>query len=303
MPDTEDPNLKVSKTGPASDSAVAERSDVCKVGVRVPPFWPEEPELWFTQMEGQFMISGITADATKFYYVISQLEHQYIFEVKDVINSPPAQNKYDKLKTELISRLSASQEKKHRELLMHEELGDRKPSQYWRRLKTLAGGYVSDEFLKTVWSSRLPPNLQTVIASQPTLSVEMLADLADKVSDIAPTATQVFAVGEHTKDRSNKPSGSGSSDLVHDLAFQMSELRKEVASLRAQFDSQPHGSHNRSRFRSQNRDRSHSGNRRRSSSRPRNDSYCFYHNRFGSKANRCMSPCTYASENSSGSRK
>ncbi|XP_068617431.1 uncharacterized protein [Battus philenor] len=115
-----------------ADGAVS----VFKVGVKIPPFWPEEPTLWFAQVEGQFQVSGITSDATKFYHVISQLEQQYAAEVKDIIIAPPQENKFLKLKTELIKRLSASQEKKLKQLLMHEELGDRKPSQFLRHLQT-----------------------------------------------------------------------------------------------------------------------------------------------------------------------
>ena len=47
------------------------------VGIRVLPFWPEKPAVWFAQLEGQFVLSNITKDSTKFYYVISQLENKY----------------------------------------------------------------------------------------------------------------------------------------------------------------------------------------------------------------------------------
>ena len=40
------------------------------ISIRV-PFWPEKPAVWFTQLEGQFALSNITQDATKFYYIIS----------------------------------------------------------------------------------------------------------------------------------------------------------------------------------------------------------------------------------------
>jgi hypothetical protein len=42
-----------------------------RVVIRVPPFWPEKPALWFAQLEGQFALWNITQDSTKFYYVIS----------------------------------------------------------------------------------------------------------------------------------------------------------------------------------------------------------------------------------------
>jgi hypothetical protein len=38
-----------------------------RVGIRVPPFWPEKPAVWFAQLEGQFALPNITQDATKFY--------------------------------------------------------------------------------------------------------------------------------------------------------------------------------------------------------------------------------------------
>jgi hypothetical protein len=87
-------------------------SDIYRVGVRIPPFWPQEPAVWFAQVEGQIVLANITADATKFHYVLSQLDHQYAAEVKDIIISPPAANKYEKLKSELIKRLSASREER-----------------------------------------------------------------------------------------------------------------------------------------------------------------------------------------------
>jgi hypothetical protein len=56
----------------ASDSTRA----VNRVGVRGPHFWPEKPAVCFTQLEGQFALSDIIKDATKFYYVISHLENK-----------------------------------------------------------------------------------------------------------------------------------------------------------------------------------------------------------------------------------
>jgi len=59
-----------------------------RVGIRVPPFWPEKPAVRFAQLEGQFALSNITQDAKKFYYVISQLDNKYAAEVEDVITNP-----------------------------------------------------------------------------------------------------------------------------------------------------------------------------------------------------------------------
>jgi hypothetical protein len=74
-----------------------------RVGIRVPPFWPEKPAVWFAQMEGQFALSK---NAKKFYHVISQLDKKYAAEVEDVITNPPPTGRYDRIKAEMIRRLS-----------------------------------------------------------------------------------------------------------------------------------------------------------------------------------------------------
>jgi hypothetical protein len=54
--------------------------------------------VWFAQLEGQFALSSITQDATKFYYIISHLENKYAAEVEDVITNPHPQVVTRKLK-------------------------------------------------------------------------------------------------------------------------------------------------------------------------------------------------------------
>lgn len=261
-------------------------SEVCRVSVRVPPFWPEEPEIWFAQVEGQFTISGITNDTTKFNYVISQLENKYSREVKDIIISPPQADKYEKLKTELIKRLTASNEKKLQQLLMHEDLGDRKPSQFLRHLKSLVGMDVPDDFLRTIWTSRLPHGVQTVLAGQPsTTSIDDLADLADRVNDLATTLPRVAAVSD----------AAPSSELAG--------LRREVAELRKQIQSLTMSDRDsRSRQRSPRHNRSRSSSRKRSDSNYRKFPLCWYHGKFGDRATACVLPCDFKAGNAKGGR-
>ncbi|KZC14908.1 hypothetical protein WN55_07939 [Dufourea novaeangliae] len=80
-----------------------------RVGVRIPDFSPTDPGLWFGMVERSFDASGVTTEATKFGYVLGALGPQYAAEVRDIIMAPPAEP-YTKLKTELIKRLSSSQE-------------------------------------------------------------------------------------------------------------------------------------------------------------------------------------------------
>ncbi|KMQ87564.1 lysosomal alpha-glucosidase-like protein [Lasius niger] len=59
------------------------------MGVRIPHFWPEDPELWFAQAEGQFAICSIEDDNVKYAHVLSRLEPKQAREIKDVITHPP----------------------------------------------------------------------------------------------------------------------------------------------------------------------------------------------------------------------
>jgi hypothetical protein len=99
----------------ATEDAV--NSTVYRVAVRLPPFWPDRPAIWFAQAEAQFELESITRQRTKFSHVISHLSQQQAAEVEDIINSPPEQDPYDRLKEELVRRLSISREQRVRKLL------------------------------------------------------------------------------------------------------------------------------------------------------------------------------------------
>ncbi|KAL4123292.1 hypothetical protein QTP88_015490 [Uroleucon formosanum] len=52
-------------------------ASVNRVAIKLSPFWAERPSLWFSQVDSQFAISGITSEETKFNYVVAQLDTRY----------------------------------------------------------------------------------------------------------------------------------------------------------------------------------------------------------------------------------
>lgn len=250
------------------------------MNIKIPPFWPEKPSIWFAQVEGQFAIANIKDNNAKFYHILATLDRQYAAEVEDILTGPPD---YDKLKSELIKRLSVSRENKVKQLLMHEELGTRKPSQFLRHLQHLAGPSMPADVVRTIWTSRLPPSMQPIVASQPTLNLDALADLADRVNDIATPAGHVAAVTP--------------SPPIDELVRQMAELTKQVSALTAQVNN---------RSRPWRRERSSSQRRRspsyRSESNYRRFPICWYHKKHGTNAKKCTKPCDFAAGNAQGSQ-
>jgi len=169
--------------------------EVHRVAVRLQTFWTDLHAVWFAQAEAQFELTAITRQRTKFKFFVSQLNQMQAAEVEDIITTPPEDEPYNRLKAELVRRLSTSREHRVRRLLSHEELGDRKPSQFLRHLKGLEPD-VQDVFLRTIWASRLPPKVQALLAGQIGGSLESASNLEDKICEVTtqPTTASISPV-------------------------------------------------------------------------------------------------------------
>jgi len=262
--------------------------EVCRVGVKMPPFWPNEPALWFAQLEGQFALSNVTSDVTKFYHVVANLDFKYVCEVKDIISNPPAENKYEKIKSELVSRLSASQEQRVRQLLTHKELGSRKPSQFLRHLRDLAGVNVPDDFIRSLWTSRLPTHIQATIATQTDLPLNTVAQIMDKIHEIALQPSGQVESASTSTSTSIAPIPMSA---IEQLTKRIDDLSRQVEELSSVPRSRSMTRANSPRWRQQSRSRSNAGPR-----------YCWYHRRFGQQATKCREPCAFRQGNEKGSQ-
>ena len=146
---------------------------------------------------------GITAQKTRFDYIVSTLSPEIATEVRDLILKPPTERPYDTLKTQLIKRTAASEQQKLQQLINAEELGDRKPNQLLRRMQLLLGDQVGltdgdSSFLHELFLQRLPSNVRMVLAStDKTLTLDKLAELADKVMEVATPTVAAIATPIH----------------------------------------------------------------------------------------------------------
>ncbi|XP_035209051.1 uncharacterized protein LOC118183563 [Stegodyphus dumicola] len=145
----------------APPQTVEDDLNISRVFVKPYPFWKVNPTLWFAQLEAQFDIARITVDSTKFNRVISAIESDILNSVCDIVLHPPETGKYDALKTRLIELHSESEESMIRTLLQRLELSDQRPSQLLCRMRNVAG----EPLLKSLWISRLPQNIQSILAA------------------------------------------------------------------------------------------------------------------------------------------
>ncbi|UYV63473.1 hypothetical protein LAZ67_2004165 [Cordylochernes scorpioides] len=167
-------------------SEETEKVETYKVNIKLPPFWIERPDIWFHQVEAQFLINNIKTENTKFNYLIAQLEPKYVENLWDIITSKEI-NKYSEAKERLLGIFEDGELKRIRKLLSGIELGDLKPSQLLQKLKSLATEDLSDKFIKTLWLEKLPQAIQKIlIISEEEL--DKLAVMADRIAELNPKA-------------------------------------------------------------------------------------------------------------------
>lgn len=260
------------------------------LSMRIPPFWRDKPRLWFISFEaatselnrGQSQLSQM---------VVAKLEKQDIEQIADLLQNPPATNQYTTLKNRLISAYEESDNRQLQKLLSEVELGDQKPTQLLRRMRSLALDKVPDSTLRMMWTNHLPPHVRSVLAVSESFStktaLDELALIADKMMETS-TSTQISAVA----------STSAQAPSTSDTQFLVEEIRKlslEVAALKVSAQNQQQQYQYRRPFNRQNR----STSRGDSSNRSRSETpspYCYYHRRFGKDARRCTTPCTFKND-------
>ena len=199
---------------------------VASVSLKLPPFWPADPQVWFTQVEAQFSTRGVTSQKTMFDHIVASLSPEFVTEVRDLILKPPTENPYDKLKEQLINRTAASEQSRLQQLFNSEELGDRKPTQLLRRMKQLLGdtpGVTDESFIRELFLQRLPANVRMVLAStSDSVSLDDLTQLADKIVEVSAPQSVSTVRSSNLSDEVEKLKGqlTNLTQLVKSLPFQ-----------------------------------------------------------------------------------
>lgn len=267
---------------------MSHNGEVSAVALKLPPFWSKMPSAWFVHCEANFSTRNISVEKTKYDYIIAGLSEEHVSAVFDVIQSISENQDatpYTTIKKALIERFSLSESARLESLLSGTELGDRKPSEFFRVLKTLAGSSdtVTEKLVLSLWTRRLPPMVQaTLKAINKDATTSELLTLADNVFEIY----QQQLPGTSVCSMSIPSSNTKNRDIER-LESEISEIKKMISDMR--FDS------------GHNRNRSHSRNRAgssRSSSKNRSD-MCYYHSKYGTKARNCRQPCSFKGQSKS----
>lgn len=259
-----------------------------KIGIKVPPFWHDCPEIWFAQIEAQFSVGKITSDNAKYNTIVASIESKILCQVSEAVLNPPNTDKYKHLKDLIISRYSDSAQSKIQKLLSEMSLGDQKPSQLLTEMKRLGGTAVTDEFMKTLWLSNLPQQTKAILSTND-VELSQLAKLADKIMEVSQGSVQSVE-----RSTNSERTGSSSSSLelrIESLTRAVEKLTE--TSLRGRKSSSSPSSENHSRSRSAHRSTSTKRSNTPAKMQHKYE-FCWYHHRFGNAATKCVDPCKFS---------
>lgn len=167
----------------------------------------------------------ITSLASQYLHFVSSLPAEAADDLTNVLSTPPAADQYQELKTAILSSRTLSEHSRMKQLVTAEELGDRRRSKMLRQTRQLLRdqGLESDKpILRELFLQRLPQSIVPVPASMGNLSLQRLADMADRVIEYFTLA--ISAV-------STPPSGGTETSTSSELADPLTRTEEAIAAL------------------------------------------------------------------------
>ncbi|XP_014272782.1 uncharacterized protein [Halyomorpha halys] len=249
---------------------------------KIPPFWIQDPELWFYHVETVFNGESIYNSMTKFQIIISKIQIDILVPVRDIIKSP-GDKPYENIKSTLISTYLASEKKRIQQLLKGKDLDNKKPSQLLKIILKLAGYGTVSGVVKNLWIESLPQNMQPILISVGLKDINKLAEFADKLQEAFPSG-RVSEVNQGSvpylpeENYFNQNPTSSLEAKIRDLSEQIALMSSEI-----KFNQERGCNYRIGRGFQMNKDYS--------------DCMCYYHFKFREKARKCATPCSWANTN------
>ena len=174
-------------------------STVDAVAVKVTSFNPDDPEVWFIQLEDQFSTKGITVQKTMYEYVTSNLDRKTAGEMHGFLKQKPKINPYDTIKAYMVKRYGKTQLQKDNILLSMTSLGDLTPSEAWERVKSLNSN--PETFMRAWFLNLIPANTRSLLGRRATTgTVEDMCEEADLILEQSKQKSGVAAIASGAHD-------------------------------------------------------------------------------------------------------
>ena len=241
------------------------------VSIKLPPLWTGGAEAWFNQAEGQFDTKGVTSSLTKYQYVIQAFSQEMSRQFYDLLRAPPTRNPYETLKARVIKHYALTDYQRFETIMSLPFSPDEKPSILMNSMLALMpDGYTPDFIFKSLFLRRLPHEIRIFLLKNMDKDPRDLADEADEL----------------WQDRSGAVNNCTLEDDVEDVNV----IRNQSSNRRRPFNTPQQRRHsNNAQFSS-------------SSNTQSQGELCFYHDKYGNKAQRCKEPCLFSGNGMPGRR-
>ena len=149
--------------------------------LKLPALWINNPEAWFLHVESQFAIRKITADDTKYHYVVAALDSDSANRALSVLQNPPTDGKFDKFKKFLLSAYGKTHSERATALFNLNGLGDYKPSELMDKMLALLGAHEPCFLFRHLFLQQLPDFVRIPLANSVETDCRKLALEADNL--------------------------------------------------------------------------------------------------------------------------
>ena len=160
--------------------------------VKLPAFWTEQCELWFSNVEATFRSVNMTTEMSKYNQVVAQLDETTAAFASDIIKADQKEEDkpYDKLKKRILEALSLSVNEKADKLLDLNGFGDKIPSQGLQAMLRLVPAEEAENpgfLFRRIFLRQLTPDVRNNLAQ-----TEHTASTVDSLRQLAKQADRYF---------------------------------------------------------------------------------------------------------------
>ncbi|CAI9729979.1 Hypothetical predicted protein [Octopus vulgaris] len=189
------------------------------------PTFTGDATLWFSQLEAQFRAQSITPEQ-QLEILYGCMPPQLASSARDLITDPSPGATYASVRLEVEKRNTRSEESRFNELMADEQLGDRTPSEFLRRLRELSGNASDAPLLRKIFFSRLPAYIQTVLATG------LETNTVDQIATMVEFAVQPSSRSACACSQTSSASIEGLSKLIETLTKRMDAMTQAEVSCR-----------------------------------------------------------------------
>lgn len=282
--------------------------------IKLPTFSPDAPDLFFILMDAMFKQYEITDPNSIFLTTLMQLPQRVQMQAKSLI-SDNVEDKLGKLKKIVNSLYVLPAEQRLKQLLNSTSMGDMKPTEYLQYLRELQGSDTdpNSPLIRTYFLDSLPSTLIPFVRlmfnthdldsiakaadnSVPYVSKPNIISISNRLDCVSQSNDPYISEHINTLATQRKPYNSDSS-LFQEIRALRSFVETSLDNMQSQINNLNRQVSNINNYRQERFDSARRRDRSQSVRRAQSDevgqNVCYYHNKFGEKAHKCIKPCNY----------